>query len=85
MISCAIEKSEYYKGSFFPDKVYTLKFVSDGFMRHQVRLMAGELIQVGLGESSGDKIQQRLKGNAQDEKVLLAPASGLKLYSIKLL
>ena len=63
----------------------TIEFEADGFLYKMVRLMAGALVEVGLGRSSPVEIQSRLdqpkRTFAQARNV--APAAGLFLIRVR--
>ena len=79
--SCCIEENTDYQASFFPEKSFVMKVRGKGFMRYQVRLMAGALLRIGTGEISETTLMEAL-----DDKILLeswvAPASGLILHAV---
>ena len=60
-----------------------LDYYGDGFLNHMVRLMTGELVEVGAGrlepEAIGEILDQRRKGAADRT----APASGLTLMEVR--
>ena len=70
--------------SFFPEKSYIFHIHSAGFLRHQVRLMMGALLQVGRGELSLDDLENSLKPGVEMQMDYIVPASGLLLNKIGL-
>lgn len=81
---CQIEESNRYQGNFFPKQHYVLKVQGNGFLRYQVRLMMGALVEVGKGHSSLDEIQDSLiKKEKQKNIGTIAPGSGLQLFSVR--
>ncbi|MGB8374611.1 MAG: tRNA pseudouridine synthase A [Salegentibacter sp.] len=71
--------------SFFPEKSYVFHVHGEGFLRHQVRLMTGAMIQVGKGELSLEQIAESLQPEtAHLQMDYIAPASGLILNKIGL-
>ncbi len=84
--SCKIVKNTIYTANFFPKESYVLKVRGTGFLRYQIRLMMGVLLQLGKGEVTLEFIKESLKEN-NDRKPLktIAPSSGLQLYAIRLL
>ena len=60
-----------------------LDYYGDGFLNHMVRLMTGELVEVGAGRLSAETIsgilEQKRKGSADR----MAPASGLTLMEVR--
>ena len=71
-----------YKASFFPSKSFIYKVSSKGFMRNQVRLMMGQLIQLGQNEITLDELKQMLITGREKPLTFIAPASGLILEKI---
>lgn len=58
------------------------KVSSSGFMRYQVRLMAGTIIAIGSGEWSIQQLEDALKPDIEESLSWVAPASGLRLHKI---
>ena len=63
----------------------TFHFEGDGFLYKMVRLMAGALVRIGLGEAAPNEIQSRL---AHPKKLVpparnVAPATGLFLFRVR--
>ncbi len=58
-----------------------MEFTGNGFLHHQVRIMAGTLIEVGRGERGADTIAA-LFGGRRQEAGFLAPAQGLCLQEV---
>ncbi|MEL6536949.1 MAG: tRNA pseudouridine(38-40) synthase TruA [Bacteroidota bacterium] len=79
-----LSKLEYH---FVPDedlpRHWELRVMSRGFMRHQVRLMAGAIIACGQGELSLDEVKQSLEKPEEANHYYLAPAPGLRLVMVK--
>ena len=69
-------------GSFLPEKSYVFKVKSKGFLRYQVRLMVGALVDVGRGESSLDDIRESLENFDGLQIKHIAPSSGLVLNKV---
>ncbi|MEL6558636.1 MAG: tRNA pseudouridine(38-40) synthase TruA [Bacteroidota bacterium] len=80
--SSYIAENELYSASFFPEKSFIFFISGKGFMRHQIRLMMGQLVQLGRGNISLDQLKASIQN--PDEKPLetIAPASGLILNRI---
>lgn len=80
----AIYENDIIQANFFPQKSYYLKVRGKGFMRHQIRLMVGALINLGTGEISIEQLRDSLMKDYQGEKVnFIAPAAPLVLFDIK--
>lgn len=60
----------------------TFKVVGKGFMRYQIRLMIGALIEVGRHRVSSDQIVESLKSGEDTAGYNKAPASGLILNKV---
>lgn len=82
--SCEIVKNTILQANFFPKESYVLKVKGKGFLRYQIRLMMGALIELGKGNLNLQFIENSLKEN-NDRMFLreIAPASGLQLYDIQ--
>ena len=84
ILSCVIEKNTILTANFFPETSYVLKVQGAGFLRYQIRLMMGVLVELGKHKISINFIINSLKED-NDRKFLrtIAPGSGLQLYDIK--
>lgn len=60
-----------------------LRFVANGFLRHQVRRMVGVLVDVGRQRSPPDAVPEMLAGNWQGPPPKRAPAHALVLTGVK--
>lgn len=74
-----IVDNNLYSASFFPEKSYIYRVQGSGFLRYQVRLMMGALIQVGQGELSLEDIKNSLDPGNDVIISYIAPGSGLIL------
>lgn len=54
-----------------------------GFLRHQVRAMAGTLVLVGKGRLTAAQVRRALAGGARSEAGPTAPAHGLHLWQVQ--
>ena len=82
--SCTIVENDVHQASFFPKKSYILKVRGKGFLRYQVRLMMGALIEVGSGEAILDDIKESfLEKEERTQICTIAPGSGLQLYNVE--
>ncbi len=79
---CAIVENIYLRANFFPDKSYVLVIRSRGFLRYQVRMIMGALIQLGKGELRMDELRDSLQENSGVLLSYVAPASGLMLHDL---
>lgn len=81
--SCKIVPNTYYEASFFPVESFALEVKGKGFKRHQIRLMMGALIDLGLGNYDLQFIKDSIAGEERIHLDRIAPASGLILQSIE--
>ncbi len=77
--SCEISKNDFVSASFFPEQTYALVIEGEGFMRYQIRMMMGALIQLGKGILSVEDIRRSLIPDLSTKLEYVAPASGLLL------
>jgi tRNA pseudouridine38-40 synthase len=73
-----------FNGSMLPPESFVLKLISQGFMRHQIRLMVGQLVLLGAGKISMEKFMASLDEPGNERFDYIAPGSGLMLYKTKL-
>lgn len=83
ILTCEIIENKIYTANFFPDKSYILRIRGKGFMRNQIRLMMGTLIDLGKGKRSLQDIEDSLLYGNTVKMEYIAPASGLILKSVK--
>lgn len=83
IISSVIKENEVMSASFFPKKTYAFHVSGKGFIRYQVRMMMGTLIQIGKGEFTIEQLKLSL--TKEDKTVLkhVAPGSGLLLNNLE--
>ncbi|HOM02010.1 MAG TPA: tRNA pseudouridine(38-40) synthase TruA [Acetivibrio sp.] len=65
------------------DKIIDIMFYGNGFLYNMVRIMAGTLIEVGLGKISPDSMENILKGKDRSLAGYTAPSNGLFLYDVE--
>jgi len=83
--TCKIVENTIYTANFFPTESYALKVKGAGFLRHQIRLMMGVLLQLGKSEVTLEFIRRSLlEDNDRKPLKIIAPSSGLQLYTIEL-
>lgn len=82
---CEIIENSKFTANFFPKQSYILRVRGKGFMRNQIRLMMGALIQVGKNELSLSEIENSLKPDNDIQINYIAPASGLILNKVDFL
>lgn len=83
IITCELVENTIYTANYFPEKTYILRVKGKGFMRNQIRLMMGTLIDLGKGKLTLETIKQSLQLNCFIKLEHIAPASGLILNSIE--
>lgn len=80
---CEIRENEILKANFFPKTTYALHVKGQGFMRYQIRMMMGALIQLGRGELQLKDIEEALQEGNSIQLTYVAPGSGLLLNSLQ--
>ena len=78
-----IEVNEEFSASFFPTNSYVYRVKAYGFLRHQIRMMIGQLLLLGKGETTLEEIRLSLKGEHTKEIFFVAPGSGLILSKVE--
>lgn len=81
---CEIQENNILKANFFPHLSYALHVKGKGFMRYQIRMMMGALIQLGKGELTINDIQTSLTAESKLQLTYVAPGSGLLLNRLEL-
>lgn len=77
-----IVENTLYMANFFPEKSFLFRVKGTGFLRYQIRLMMGVLLQLGKGEIALDFIKDTLENPSSKTLKELAPSSGLQLFSM---
>jgi tRNA pseudouridine38-40 synthase len=67
---------------YIPEQSYTMEFKGKGFLRYQVRIMVGALIDLGLGKLSLAEFEEALSGQGSGAIAIQAPAHGLVLEDV---
>lgn len=80
---CEIRENDILKANFFPKTTYALHVKGQGFMRYQIRMMMGALIQLGRGEIHLKDVEEALQKNNTMQLTFVAPGSGLLLNSLE--
>ena len=83
ILTCELIENTIYTANYFPKKSYLFRVKGKGFMRNQIRLMMGTLIDLGTGKKSLDDIKNSLLPESTVKMEYIAPASGLILYNIE--
>ncbi|MEQ8472352.1 MAG: tRNA pseudouridine(38-40) synthase TruA [Marinoscillum sp.] len=63
-------------------QAYYFRIASTGFMRYQVRLMMGSLLDVGQGVISLEQLKESLEDSDKPPMFRIAPSSGLRLHRV---
>jgi len=82
IISSLIEPNTKFTGSFVASGAYVYKIRAKGFLRYQVRLMMGALVEVGRGVWSIEDLKQSLINYNGIQIKHVAPSSGLTLHKV---
>ncbi|MBM1107082.1 tRNA pseudouridine(38-40) synthase TruA [Aurantibacter crassamenti] len=80
--SCYIIENNLLKANFFPDTSFALHIEAEGFVRYQVRMIMGALIQLGKGEIDFATIEESLSQPSNVQFTYVAPGSGLLLNQL---
>jgi len=81
--SCEIIENAEINASFFPKRSYILRICGKGFMRYQVRMIMGALVQLGRGLLSIHEIESSLLEDTEIKISYVAPGSGLVLHQLE--
>ncbi len=79
---CSIEENTELKANFFPEKSYLLRIQGKGFMRYQIRMIMGALVQLGKNELDLEQIKASLEPGCKTKLKTIAPGSGLHLKQL---
>lgn len=82
ILMAAIEVNTSLSGSFVPEKTYVFKVRAKGFLRYQVRLMMGALVDVGRGVWTIEDLRQSLIDFNGVQIKHIAPSSSLILHKV---
>jgi tRNA pseudouridine38-40 synthase len=82
ILTCELIENTIYTANYFPKTSYILRVRGKGFMRNQIRLMMGTLIDLGKGKLTFQDIKDSLQPNSNVKMHYIAPASGLILKRI---
>lgn len=82
IIKAEIEENRLYTANFFPEQTYVFHVHGKGFLRYQVRLMMGAMVQLGRGELTLAQIEESLTEKSTLQMDYIAPASGLILQNM---
>ena len=82
IIISEIVLNDRIKSNFTPEVSYIFKVRSKGFLRYQVRLMVGALVNVGRGEWTIKEFKETLENPEGMQVKHIAPSSGLVLHEV---
>lgn len=82
ILDSSVSENTRFTASFFPARTWMFRVCAKGFMRHQVRLMMGQLIVLGRGNTTLADLEASLSGKDRSPLDTIAPASGLMLDRI---
>ncbi len=80
--SCSIAENTVLQANFFPATSFMLRISGQGFMRYQVRMIMGALIELGRGNLSADALRESLNPDTDRTLTYVAPGSGLVLNRV---
>jgi tRNA pseudouridine38-40 synthase len=80
--ACSIEVNMLLTANFFPETSYVLKIRGSGFMRYQIRMIMGALVQLGKNELTLEEIRASLMPGSGLKLKTIAPGSGLILNQL---
>lgn len=83
ILQCELVENNMYTANYFPEKTYLLRVKGKGFMRNQIRLMMGTLIDLGKGNLTLNDIEDSFVYDSKVKMDYIAPASGLILNSLE--
>jgi len=78
-----IEKNTRFVDAYSPTEAYVFKVRSKGFLRYQVRLMVGALVDVGRGIWTLENLKESLSNYEGLQVRHIAPSSGLILHKVE--
>lgn len=78
-----IEKDSKFTGQFSPKNTYVFKVKAKGFMRYQVRLMMGALIELGKREYGFEEFKKSMIDTEGLPIKTIAPSSALTLMEVE--
>ena len=78
-----IEENTRFVDVYTPKEAYVFKVRSKGFLRYQVRLMVGALVDVGRGTMTLEDLKETLADFNGTQIRHIAPSSGLILHKVE--
>ena len=83
ILSSVIEENTRFVDAYTPTEAYVFKVKSKGFLRYQVRLMVGALVDVGRGVMTLANLKETLEDFNGTQIRHIAPSSGLILHKVE--
>ena len=83
ILLAVIEENTRFVDAFSPKDAYVFKVRSKGFLRYQVRLMVGALVDVGRGVCTLADLKDYLEDFEGTQVRHIAPSSGLILHKVE--
>lgn len=80
IVTCELLENDQLQANFFPEQTYMLRVRGTGFLRYQVRMMMGALVDLGRGNFDLQHLESSLQKDSSIRLAFVAPASGLLLY-----
>lgn len=65
------------------DNLYIYTVTGDGFLYNMVRILAGTMLDVGMGRIEGGAVEKALKSTKRSDAGATAPPHGLMLYRVQ--
>lgn len=84
VLSSKIESNQRFDASTTPKNTFVFKIKAKGFLRYQVRLMMGTLVDLGRHEITLEELQNTLEDWDKIQVKHIAPSSGLLLHKVEL-
>ena len=81
--TCEVIENLLYTANFFPEKSYVIRVKGNGFIRYQIRFIAGTLFKLGMHQITLEDIKKALCGEGEKPVGYMAPASGLILNNME--
>ena len=81
--SCKIKPNTLLTANFFPETSYALYVTGKGFMRYQIRMIMGALVQLGRNELQLQDVKESLCDSNNLQLTFVAPGSGLLLNHLE--
>ena len=85
ILSAQIVHNHFLSGNFFPENSFVFVVKAEGFLRYQVRMMMGALLEVGSGVWDTETLKASLTAGQFNKIIHVAPAIGLVLHRVELM